>query len=104
MRPVREVRTRFAAQRHARRDRQRDVRAPYAPLTGRRVWFGAAALLTAFLIGSAAQGGIPPEAAAAIDRLGALASWCLAHWGFPQPVEASPIVTCGLSPGFLPTW
>ncbi|HET7092711.1 MAG TPA: hypothetical protein VFI22_04510 [Thermomicrobiales bacterium] len=31
-----------------------------------------------------------------------LASWSVAHWSCPQPVEASPIATCGFVSGLPP--
>jgi hypothetical protein len=78
------------------------VGAPIALWARRGAWPGTAVALALLVVGVAAAVAALPEAIRLVNAGAALAGWCLAHWGCPQPVEANPVVTCGLSRGLLP--
>jgi hypothetical protein len=66
----------------------------------RTAWLGAT--LALLLIGGVRGVMLPYDATRFMGACAALAGWMLAHWGCPQPIEASPIVTCGMSHGLPP--
>jgi hypothetical protein len=79
-----------------------DVGAPIALWARRGAWLGPAGTLALLVIGVVAILAALPEAIRLVNAGAALAGWSLAHWGCPQPVEANPVVACGLSRGLLP--
>ena len=76
----------------------RAKRVPTTLWTRRAVWLTTGALLVA-AFGLAA---LPAEASRLAHAAAALVGWSLAHWSCPQPVEASPLMTCGRSSGLVP--